>query len=55
VNIEGERAPFGRPPHEVHRFHADFRYQAGSWTNSRRVVAKIEWHPANRIRVSGSS
>jgi hypothetical protein len=34
----------GRPPHEVRRFHTDFRYQAGSWTKSRRVVAKVEWH-----------
>jgi Transposase DDE domain group 1 len=29
----------------VRRFHTDFRYQAGSWTKSRRVVAKVEWHP----------
>jgi len=35
----------GRPPHEVRRFHADFRYRAGSWRKSRRVVAKVEWHP----------
>jgi Transposase DDE domain group 1 len=35
----------GRPPHEVRRYHASFRYQAGSWTKPRRVVAKVEWHP----------
>jgi hypothetical protein len=35
----------GRPPHEVRRFYASFRYQAQSWSRSRRVVAKVEWHP----------
>jgi hypothetical protein len=29
----------------VRRFYASFRYQAQSWTRSRRVVAKVEWHP----------
>jgi len=37
--------PVGRPPNEVRRFYANFTYQAGSWTKSRRVVAKVEWHP----------
>jgi Transposase DDE domain group 1 len=37
--------PVGRPPHEVRRFYASFRYQAQSWNRSRRVVAKVEWHP----------
>src|SRR5918911_1516717 len=37
--------PVGRPPHEVRRFYASFRYQAQSWTKPRRVVAKVEWHP----------
>jgi hypothetical protein len=37
--------PVGRPPHEVRRFYASFRYQAQSWGHSRRVVAKVEWHP----------
>ncbi|WP_373504108.1 IS1380 family transposase [Aestuariivirga sp.] len=37
--------PVGRPPHEVRRHYANFRYQAASWTTSRRVVAKVEWHP----------
>ena len=27
------------------RSYANFTYQAGSWTKSRRVVAKVEWHP----------
>jgi hypothetical protein len=35
----------GRPPHEVRRFYASFRYQAQTWNRSRRVVAKVEWHP----------
>jgi hypothetical protein len=37
--------PVGRPPHEVRRFYTSFRYQAQTWTRSRRVVAKVEWHP----------
>src|ERR671938_1304181 len=39
------KRPVGRPPHEVRRFYASFRYQAQSWSRSRRVVAKVEWHP----------
>src|SRR5919202_1298888 len=35
----------GRKSHEVRRFYASFRYQAQSWSRSRRVVAKVEWHP----------
>src|SRR5271155_347716 len=38
--------PVGRPPHEVRRFCANFSYQAQSWKTSRRVVAKVEWHPS---------
>src|SRR5215211_2631269 len=37
--------PVGRPPHEVRRSYASFRYQAQTWSRSRRVVAKVEWHP----------
>jgi len=37
--------PVGRPPHDVRRFHANFSYQAGTWTKPRRVIAKVEWHP----------
>src|SRR5690242_2014826 len=37
--------PVGRPPNEVRRTYANFTYQAGSWIKSRRVVAKVEWHP----------
>jgi len=39
------KCPVGRPPQEVRRYYASFRYQAGSWTKPRRVVAKVEWHP----------
>src|SRR5262249_26690111 len=37
--------PVGCPPRYVRRFYASFRYQAQSWSRSRRVVAKVEWHP----------
>ena len=39
------KRPVGRPPNKVRRFHANLSYQAGSWTKSRRVIAKVEWHP----------
>jgi hypothetical protein len=39
------KRPVGRPPHEVRRYYASFRYQAQSWSKPRHVVAKIEWHP----------
>jgi len=38
--------PVGRPSNYVRRSYANFQYQAGSWTRPRRVVAKVEWHPA---------
>src|ERR671917_58489 len=43
------KRPVGRPPHEVRRFYASFRYQAQSWNRSRRVVAKVEWHPGELL------
>jgi hypothetical protein len=39
------KRPVGRPPNEVRRYHANFRYQAASWSKPRRVIAKVEWHP----------
>jgi hypothetical protein len=39
------KRPVGRPPHEVRRYYASFRYRAQSWSKSRHVVAKVEWHP----------
>src|SRR5262249_14718201 len=34
--------PVGRPAHHVRRCHASFSYQAGSWSQPRRVIAKVE-------------
>lgn len=48
------KRPVGRPPHEVRRSYASFRYQAGSWTKPRRVVAKVEWHPGELYPRVGS-
>src|ERR671912_2089665 len=45
--------PVGRPPHEVRRFYASFRYQAQTWSRSRRVVVKVEWHPGELYRRVG--
>ena len=39
------KRPVGRPPLEVRRYYASFRYQAQSWNKQRHVVAKIEWYP----------
>ncbi len=36
--------PVGRPPKKPIVWYHDFPYQAGTWDNPRRVVAKIEWH-----------
>jgi len=36
----------GRPSlSKVKRLYENFQYQAASWDNPRRVIAKIEWHP----------
>jgi hypothetical protein len=36
--------PVGRPPKKpIVRYHR-FQYQAASWSKSRRVIAKVEWH-----------
>ena len=39
------KRPVGRPLHEIRRCYARFSYQAQSWKQARRVVAKVEWHP----------
>lgn len=36
--------PVGRPSYRPKVFYHSFRYQAGSWDQPRRVVAKVEWH-----------
>ena len=43
------KRPVGRAPHEVRRYFASFGYQAQSWKKSRRVVAKVEWHPGRAL------
>jgi hypothetical protein len=35
----------GRPSNIIERRYANFTYQAKSWSQPRRVVAKVEWHP----------
>ena len=35
----------GRPSNSIERRYANFTYQAKSWSQPRRVVAKVEWHP----------
>lgn len=45
----------GRPPAaRVRRFQASFRHRAGSWTEPRRAVAKVEWHPGELLPRAGS-
>jgi hypothetical protein len=34
------KRPVGRPSNEVRRFHANFTYQAGSWTKPRPSVRR---------------
>jgi len=36
--------PVGRPSHRPKVFYHSFQYQAKSWQQPRRVVAKVEWH-----------
>ena len=36
--------PVGRPSHRPKVFYHSFQYQAKSWRQARRVVAKVEWH-----------
>ncbi len=36
--------PVGRPARKPKVFYHSFQYQAKSWKQSRRVVAKVEWH-----------
>jgi hypothetical protein len=52
------RLPANQVPqnnNEVRRYYGNFTRQAASWSKPRRVVAKVEWHPANFIPGSGSS
>ena len=36
--------PVGRPPEQPITQYHDFTYQAATWDQARRVVAKVEWH-----------
>ena len=38
------KRPVGRPPKKPVVWYHDFKYQAKTWDQSRRVVAKVEWH-----------
>jgi hypothetical protein len=38
------KRPVGRPPQKPIVWYHDFFYQAASWEQPRRVVAKVEWH-----------
>ena len=38
------RRPVGRPPKKPDVFYDGFPYQAATWDQPRRVVAKVEWH-----------
>ena len=42
--------PVGRPPHHVRRFHANFSYQAGTWTKPPRRLHRDEHEPPGRAR-----
>ena len=46
------KRPIGRPPNEVRRFHANFSYQAATWTKPRRVITGSSGVRANCIRAS---
>jgi hypothetical protein len=35
------KRPVGRPPNEVRQFHANFSYQAGSWTRRSRLSCRM--------------
>ena len=43
----------GRPPNHVVRHYTSFHYRAKSWSKSRRVVAKVEFHPGELFPTIG--
>ena len=47
-----KRGP-GRPPNHVVRHYTSFHYRAKSWSKSRRVVAKVEFHPGELFPTIG--
>jgi len=46
------KRPVGRPPGEVRRYYANFRYQAQSWKTPRRVVARHCRSPTGKTLLS---
>jgi hypothetical protein len=44
----------GRPPNHVVRHYTRFHYRAKSWSKSRRIVAKVEFHPVELFPRVGS-
>ena len=48
------KRPLGRSPKKPVVWHHDFKYQAKTWDQSRRAVAKVEWHRGGLFRGSGS-
>ena len=49
------KRPVGRPPHEVRRYYASFRYQAQSWKSRAMLWRKSNGTRANCTRASASS
>ena len=47
-----KRGP-GRPPNHVVCLYTSFHYRAKSWSNARRVVAKVEFHPGELFPTVG--
>ena len=45
--------PVRRPSHKPKVFYHSFQYQAKSWHQPRRVVAKVEWHAGELFRCVG--
>ena len=45
--------PVGPPSHKPQVFYHSFQYQAKSWHQPRRVVAKVEWHAGELFRCVG--
>jgi hypothetical protein len=46
--------PVGRPPHHVRRFHANFSYQAGTWTKRGALSPRSSGIPENPARRAGA-
>ena len=47
------KRPVGRPSRKPKVFYHSFQYQAKSWHQPRRVVAKVEWHAGRTVSPRG--